>query len=94
MPDLDELVRSFVFSLPCRDHSPFPETEITAPNRDYAQLLLDALADGGAAELTAVAQYINHHMTIGDKHLSDLELCISLVEMQHLSIIGELIEKL
>lgn len=94
LPDLERLVEDFVMSLPCRDQSPYPPVEVTAPNEGFARLLLDAFADGPAAELTAVTQYIHHHLTIPDHRVARLELCIALVEMFHLGMIGELIEKL
>lgn len=95
MNGLEQLVENFVLSLPCRDQSPFPEPEVSAPNKAYAQMLLDAFADGSSAELTAITQYIHHHLTIkDDPYAAELELCISLVEMQHLEVIGVLIEKL
>lgn len=94
MEDIHELVENFLISLPCRDPSPFPEITVSEPNGHYAKLLLDAFADGTAAELTAVAQYIHHHLTIKEKDVSDLQLCIALVEMHHLDIIGDLIEQL
>ncbi len=91
--ELEQTVEQFVMSLPCRDHSPFPEAEV-APNKAYARLLLDAMGGGGAAEFTAIAQYINHHFTARDEEVAELELCIALVEMQHLEILGDLIVEL
>jgi bacterioferritin len=57
-------------------------------------MLLSAFADGGNAELTAIAQYLNHSDTISDKSLSDMIFCIALVEMQHLDLVGTMIESL
>lgn len=94
MENLEHLVENFVYSLPCRDQSPFPEVEVSAPNPAYAQLLLGPFAAGGAAELTAITQYMHHHFTIKERDVADLELCIALVEMQHLDVIGSLIEQL
>lgn len=94
MENIDQLVDEFLVSLPCRDPSPFPKIEVSEPNERYAKILLDAFADGTDAELTAVAQYIHHHVTIEEKLVSNLMLCIALVEMQHLEIIGDLINQL
>ena len=94
LKDINELVDDFLMSLPCRDPSPFPEVEVSEPNERYAKILLDAFADGTAAELTAIAQYFHHHLTIEEKAVSNLMLCIALVEMHHLEVIGDLIAQL
>jgi len=94
LPDIEELAEGFIASLPCRDQSPYPPVEVTEPNRRYAELLLDAYADGSSAELTAITQYVHHYLTIDVRPVAQLELCIALVEMLHLEFIGELIRLL
>ncbi len=92
--DVGQLVDNLIETLPCRDQRPYPEVHVAAPNQAYATLLLDAYANGAAAELTAIAQYMHHHFTIPEKDIADLELCTALVEMKHLEMLGELISDL
>jgi bacterioferritin len=92
--DIHKVTDRFAHHLPCRSPQPFPKPKVSRPNLDYANMLLDAYADGETAELTAITQYVHHSMTIPNKAVSNLELCISIVEMQHLMTIGSLIEKL
>lgn len=87
-------VDEFVTSLSCRVKKPYPSGNVKVKNKRVADLLLNAFANGGNAELTAIAQYINHHLTISQKSVSNLELCIALVEMKHLEMVGNLIESL
>lgn len=94
MEDIEQLVSDFFASLPCQSPEPFPEIEVSEPNERYAKLLLDAFADGSSAELTAITQYLYHHLTIEEKPVANLMLCLSLVEMHHLDIIGDLISQL
>lgn len=91
---IDRLVDTFIEGLPCRHPDPYPELRTFQPNREHAVLLLDAYADGAAAELTAITQYMYHHFTIADPAIRDLELCIALVEMKHLELLAELISGL
>lgn len=77
MQDTEKLVEEFLLALPCRDESPYPDVRVPQ-NKHYAQLLLDAFADGSAAELTAVGQCIQHHLTIKNRDIANLELCIAL----------------
>jgi len=92
--DIEDKVDDFILSLPCRVNRPYPSAEISDPDNRTAQLLLDAFADGGNAEFTAIAQYIHHHMTIEQEDVANIELCISLVEMKHLELLGTMIESL
>jgi bacterioferritin len=92
--NLDKEVDEFISSLSCRVKKTYPSGKVNIKNKHVADLLLNAFADGGNAELTAIAQYINHHLTINNKNVSNLELCIALVEMKHLEMIGNLIESL
>jgi bacterioferritin len=71
---------------------PYPEPRVTAPNRFYAELLLDDYA-GPTSELTAVHQYIYHDFTFHERYpeLAELEECIAIVEMKHLELLAETI---
>lgn len=73
---------------------PYPEIEVEVENIRYAKLLMDAYADGEKSELTAITQYMHHHLTIQNKEIANVELCISLVEMKHLELLGDLIKML
>ncbi len=94
LPDVEELVDEVVRQLPCRAPGWYPEVKIEEEDKRTAKLLLDAFADGAAAEFTAIAQYFQHHLTIPDHAVANLELCIALVEMKHLELIGDVIEQL
>ena len=94
LPEVEPLIDAFVEQLPCRAPGPYPEPKVEGMDEQTANLLLDAFANGGSAELTAIAQYFQHSLTITDPVISNLELCISLSEMKHLDLIGGLIESL
>jgi Mn-containing catalase len=61
---------------------------------EYAQLILDDYA-GKVSETTAIMQYIHHHMEMETipswQEVSDLEKGISIVEMLHMEMLGEII---
>lgn len=88
------MVDEFLENLPCKVHEPYPEANAEAHNERYAMLLQDAYADGGKSEMTAISQYIHHHITIQNKEIANTELCIALIEMKHLSLLGDLIKSL
>lgn len=88
------MVNDFFDSLPCKAADPYPEVEVESQNLRYAKLLLDAYANGEKSEMTAITQYMHHHLTIKNKEIADVELCIALVEMKHLEMLGELIKML
>lgn len=94
MKDIETLIDELIENLPCRLDKPYPEIRVMAENPRYAKLLMDAYADGGKSEFTAIGQYMHHHFTIENKEIADMELCISLVEMKHLEMLGELIRAL
>lgn len=85
---------SFAPTMPYRDRSPYPGAEVTGVNHAYAQALFDGIAGGGAPELSAVSQYLDHYLTMGSPYLVQLELGIALVEMHHLSLVGEVLKLL
>lgn len=92
--DIHKMADQFLESLPCKVNEPYPEPKAEAKNERYAMLLLDAYADGGKSEMTAISQYIHHHLTIQDKDIANIELCIALIEMKHLQLLGDLIKAL
>lgn len=73
---------------------PYPERRVADKNPYYAQLILDDYA-GKVSETTAIMQYIHHHMEMESipswQEVSDLEEGISIVEMLHLEMLGEII---
>lgn len=72
---------------------PYPEIRVIAPNLTYAKLLSGAYA-GDSGELSAVLQYTyGHIVTEGDRpeRLSSTLECVSVTEMRHLEMLGELI---
>lgn len=80
----------------CNLPLPYPEVCVTESNINYARLLSSAYAgDGG--ELSAVLQYTYGHLVtegIEPSQLSAVLSCVSVTEMRHLEILGELITKL
>ncbi len=74
----------------------YQEVCVTEPNINYARLLSSAYAgDGG--ELSAVLQYTYGHLVTEGAEPSQLSAvlsCVSVTEMRHLEILGELITKL
>jgi bacterioferritin len=92
--EIEKMVDEFLESLPCKADIPYPEVEVEGENIRYAKLLMDAYADGEKSELTAITQYMHHHLTIQNKEIANAELCISLIEMKHLELLGDLIKML
>jgi bacterioferritin len=76
---------------------PYPEIRVAAKNPYYAQIILDDYA-GKVSETTAIMQYIHHHMEMEKipswQEVSDLEEGISIVEMLHLEMLGQIIVNL
>lgn len=99
MPDrqiynTNEKIHQFIKELKCHSDVPMPEVKVERKNTDYARLLYSAYADGDASELVAITQYLYHSETIPIEEISDSIKCISLVEMNHLDMIGDLIKGL
>ncbi|MDF2889896.1 MAG: bacterioferritin [Clostridia bacterium] len=92
--DIEKLVDEFIEGLPCKADLPYPEAKVEGQNLRYAKLLMDAYSDGEKAEMTAIAQYMHHHLTIQNKEIANAELCIALIEMKHLELLGDLIKNL
>ncbi|HHV08286.1 MAG TPA: bacterioferritin [Firmicutes bacterium] len=76
----------------CAYPAPYPEVKVTAPNPYYATLLLEDYA-GQVSELSAINQYVYHHVVLEPdfEEVADLLECIALVEMHHLEILAETI---
>lgn len=74
------------------DTQPYPEIKVTAPNKYYADILMEDYA-GMASELTAINQYMYHHFVSKsiNKDASHLLEKIAIVEMRHLEILAEVI---
>lgn len=79
----------------CKLSLPYPKINIKETNLYYAKILLKNHS-GIHSEFTSVSQYLYHHfVTLKDyKEVSDILLKISMVEMEHLKIIGTIIMSL
>lgn len=77
-------------SFDCRLDVPYPEVAVEGRNISYAALLTNDLA-GQVSEMTAVTQYVYQHMITMNERISETLMCISIVEMKHLEMIGEMI---
>lgn len=75
-----------------RDPAPYPNIVALRPSCDYAEILMDDYA-WTISELTAITQYQYHNIKIKqrNKNLANLLMGISLVEMNHLDILGQTI---
>lgn len=72
---------------------PYPEIKVAGPNDYYAFLLLSDYS-GLVSEMTAINQYLYHHLWFeeGNKdEIADLLKGISIVEMHHLEMLAEMI---
>ena len=77
----------------CALPEPYPEPKVQGTNIYYASLLLEDYA-GTISEMTAINQYIYHHLTFEKKEfedLAELEECIAIIEMYHLELLGRTI---
>jgi bacterioferritin len=74
---------------------PYPEAAVSSPSTAYAALLLEDYA-GRASELTAVHQYVYHHLVTPEGYgwLGQLFEDVAAVEMRHLELLGETIRLL
>lgn len=92
--DIEEKIDKFLETLPCQSDMPFPPIKVEKKNLEYATLLLDAFASSADSEIQAITQYIYHSKTISNSTISKALMCISLIEMHHLDVLGELISML
>jgi bacterioferritin len=74
---------------------PYPELKVTAPNRIYAEILMDDYS-GIVSEFTAVNQYLYHHFVTDEtnKEVAKMIENIAIVEMLHMEMLASLILKL
>ncbi len=76
------------------DKKPYPKLEYISKNTIYAKTLYDDFA-GKNGELSAITQYIYEHINNkSNKDISKIMLDVAIVEMRHLSMVGDLIQKL
>lgn len=76
----------------CKLNISYPRIEVTEKNLKYANLLLNDFA-GPFSEMTAINQYFYQHLIVDKEHKDIAEAleCISMVEMHHLEMLGEII---
>lgn len=73
---------------------PYPEIKDVTSDLSYANILFDAYA-GELSEYTAISQYIYEQLTItSSQDISSIMIEIAKIEMHHLDILGDIIEKL
>ncbi len=77
------------------DSSPYPPIKVEAPNKEYADILMDDFA-GPKGEFTAMSLYFYQHYTAGENtgDYSETILRIAIAEMHHMDILGTVIRKL
>ena len=76
-------------------NSPYPEVNVTMKNQQLLiPLSLDLASAGG--ELTGVYQYVYQSMMLKQTHphISDILMKISIVEMHHISLLGQMMTAL
>lgn len=73
----------------------YPKVHVTEPNAEYAKVLLGDYA-GHVSEFGAIAQYIFHMIVLEEDYpdVSEALLGIAIVEMDHLDMLGDLINEL
>lgn len=73
-------------------NEPYPEIRVENKNQYYAEILMDDYA-GFISEFSAVSQYMYHSLKSvkSIEYLSNMWRNISIVEMHHLDILGQLI---
>lgn len=73
-----------------RSTLPYPKIEVCEQNKRYATLLFNDYA-GQKGELTATTKYFYQHLVIQDADIAKFIMDVSIVEMQHLEMLGRLI---
>lgn len=91
---IEEQIDKFFSALPCQSSLPMPEGQVEGENLDYANLLLDAYSSASDSEIQAITQYLYQHKTIANESIANALLCISMIEMQHLDKLSDLITDL
>lgn len=77
------------------DSSPYPPAQVSSPNKQYANLLMEDFA-GPKGEFTAMSTYFYHHYT-ADETAGDygvMAMRIAVAEMNHMNILSSLIRQL
>ena len=76
----------------CHLDMDYPAVQTSGQNIYYASLLTQDFA-GAGGEMSAITQYFYQHLITLNQHIefADSLKCISMVEMHHLDIIGQLI---
>ena len=76
-------------------HGPYPEPENIKSNTRQAVLLAENYS-GPLSELTAITQYVFHHLMAGPENevAAQVILDIAIVEMRHLDVLGSYIKAL
>lgn len=77
------------------DSAPYPPIKIQAPNKEYADILMDDFA-GPKGEFTAMSMYFYQHY-IADEETGDygtMVMRIAVAEMHHMEILASVIRKL
>lgn len=76
------------------DKIAYPKLQNVIKNPVYAQKLYEDFS-GSMGELSTILQYIYEHINVdNDTTISQIMLSISVIEMRHLKMIGDLIQKL
>ncbi|QAT49592.1 bacterioferritin [Caproiciproducens sp. NJN-50] len=77
------------------DSSPYPPAKVSAPNKQYANLLMDDFA-GPKGEFTAMSTYFYHHYTAAETtgDYGVMTMRIAIAEMNHMNILSSLIGQL
>ena len=81
--------------LRCGYPAPYPPVRVMAPNRQYAELLLEDYT-GVVSEITAIEQYLYHYFVLKaiNPEVANLLECVSLVEMHHMELLADTIRLL
>lgn len=72
---------------------PYPELECINANNKFISLLFDTYS-GMHGELTAILQYTYESIMFNNEEISKIVKQIAIMEMHHLSILGEMLKKL
>ena len=77
------------------DSAPYPPIKVKAPNKEYADILMDDFA-GPKGEFSAMSLYFYHHYTFGEDagDYGAMAMHIAIAEMHHMEILAAVIRKL
>jgi len=74
----------------CELNIPYPVVKTEGKNLYFAALLTNDYA-GVISEMSAVTKYVYQQIVTSNKKIADTIGCISIVEMRHMEILGEII---